>query len=414
MVIYGPFNSGYDVDVGPIMLQEWYRHDYNTYVRGLMNPLKQGGPQLALANSNLINGKMRFPCAKTSASCQTADYSKFNFTSGKNHRLRLMNTGAGAIQKFAIDGHVMQVIANDFMPVTPYNTSVIALGVGQRADVIVFGSGKPTDKYWVRSNIAGCSLNDGILTEALGVIYYQNSDHKTLPTALPGIGPAASTALTACANDPLTQTVPAYSLAAATNPLTQSFDIKLKSNGTNMLLYFGNNTFRVDFNDPILSHALTSDNGHYDPARNVWNTGSASAVRAVIYNYDDAPHPIHLHGHNAQILNVGMGKWDGTIVRGSNPQRRDVFIMPPGGVTPSYLVLQWGQDNPGVWPLHCHFAWHASMGLLANVIERPADIQKYKGQAQSIMQQTCGSWNSWTKGYGVLKTAIDSGLKLRD
>ena len=32
---------------------------------------------------------------------------------------------------------------------------MIALGVGQRAGVIVYGSGKPEDKVWMRSNIVG-------------------------------------------------------------------------------------------------------------------------------------------------------------------------------------------------------------------------------------------------------------------
>ena len=41
----------------------------------------------------------------------------------------------------------MQVIATDYMPVKPYNTSMVALGVGQRADVVVFGSGKKGEKY---------------------------------------------------------------------------------------------------------------------------------------------------------------------------------------------------------------------------------------------------------------------------
>jgi FtsP/CotA-like multicopper oxidase with cupredoxin domain len=50
------------------------------------------------------------------------------------------------VQKFAIDGHTMQVIANDFKPVVAYNMSTIALGVAQRADVIVYGCGKSSDK----------------------------------------------------------------------------------------------------------------------------------------------------------------------------------------------------------------------------------------------------------------------------
>lgn len=147
MVVYDPANSGYDIDLGPIMLSEWYRDSPWTTVQKLFRPWKAGRPGKPLANSNLIDGKMRFPCGKTNLPCTTAGYAKFNFTSGKSHKLRLMNVGSPAVQKFAIDGHTMQVVATDYMPVKPYNTSLVALGVGQRADVIVFGSGKKGKKY---------------------------------------------------------------------------------------------------------------------------------------------------------------------------------------------------------------------------------------------------------------------------
>ena len=267
------------------MLQEWYHDSYDKSITNFMRPLSKGGPILPIANSNLINGKMRYPCSATvtaaTTRCLTADYSKFNFTSGKNHRLRLVNTGAAAIQKFSIDGHTMEVIANDFMPVTPYNTSMVALGVGQRADVVVYGSGKPTDIVWMRSNIVACSLNDGLLTEARGIIYYQNSDHKSIPTAPANQGPGASTSLMSCGNDPLTQTIPAYPLAVANNPVTQTWNINMKSNGTNMIFYFGNNSFMVNYNDPIVSDVLFSNLNNFNPRRNVFNAGSASSVSGL-------------------------------------------------------------------------------------------------------------------------------------
>lgn len=119
------------------------------------------------------------------------------------------------------------------------------MGVGQRADVIVFGSGKQGDKYWMRSNIVACSINDGILTEARAVIYYQGADTTTLPSAAPNTGPAASTSIMSCANDPLTATVLTYSLAAASPSVTKEIDITFKSNGTHMLYRMGNYSFRV-------------------------------------------------------------------------------------------------------------------------------------------------------------------------
>lgn len=371
-MIYGPTNKAYDIDVGPVMLSDWYRNDYMTNIRGLMRPVEEGGPINPLVNSNLINGKMRFPCDKTRLSCVTADYSSFKFTSGKNHLLRLVNTGSNAVQKFAIDGHTMQVIANDFMPVEPYNTSMIALGVGQRADVIVYGSEKPEDKFWLRSNIVGCSVNDGQLTEALGVIYYERADTKSLPTAAPNQGPAAEAHPRFCGNDPLLTTVPSFPLRASPPAVTKRLNINMKNNGTHMLLHFGENTFRANFNDPLLRSALAGINDKYDPARNVWDLRGAKTMRAIIHNYDPWPHPvsigketsstrktlltnaqIHLHGHNMQILSAGFGEVGEkavVIARPDNPQRRDVQIMPPGtNARPSNLVIQWDADNPGIW-----------------------------------------------------------------
>ena len=84
---------------------------------------------------------MNYPCANTTNICTPdAGISKFSFQSGKKHLLRLINTSAEGLQKFSIDGHNFTVIANDFVPINPYVTSVITLGVAQRADVIVSDS----------------------------------------------------------------------------------------------------------------------------------------------------------------------------------------------------------------------------------------------------------------------------------
>lgn len=41
-----------------------------------------------------------------------------------------------------------------------------------------------------------------------------------------------------------------------------------------------------------------------------------------------------------------------------NPPRRDVVLLPAKG----YIAIAFKPDNPGVWLLHCHIAWHASAG----------------------------------------------------
>lgn len=138
-VIHGPQNYPYDMDIGPVTLNDYYHQGYFTVLEGVM------GTQLAdedlvrpPSDNNLINGKMDFACGNstgnvTTGSCvNNAGLSKFSFTSGKKYRLRLMNTGIQAIQKFSIDNHKMTVIANDLIPLVPYETTIVTLGVSIR------------------------------------------------------------------------------------------------------------------------------------------------------------------------------------------------------------------------------------------------------------------------------------------
>jgi hypothetical protein len=73
---------------------------------------------------------------------------------------------------------------------------------------------------------------------------------------------------------------------------------------------------------------------------------------------------------------------------------------------PAYVVLQWTQNNPAVWPFHCHIAWHVSAGLYINIVEQPAEIEQL--QFSSTAADVCQSWDSWTNGN--VPDQIDSGL----
>jgi hypothetical protein len=173
--------------------------------------------------------------------------------------------------------------------------------------------------------------------------------------------------------------------------------------------YMNNSTFRADYNDPVLLDAKLGKTT-FPSDYNVYNFGQSKSIRLVVYNYaQTGAHPMHLHGHNMYVLAFGTGLWDGTIVNPSNPQRRDVQLLPnaPSADTPGYVVIQFDADNPGVWPFHCHIAWHVSAGLYINILERPQDI-KNDVQIPSIMAQTCRDWSAWTGDHIVPE--IDSGL----
>lgn len=158
LIVHGPKNVPYDVDLGPLMLSDWYQSSYFPIVQSIVAPSLN--PPIPTSGNNLINGKMNFNFSKVLSghTCtNNASVSKFKFQSGKTHRLRLIDSGAEGTQQFSIDNHITTVMANDFVPVQPYNTTVVTLGIGQRADVVLEVTGNSTSAYRIRSKIT-CAI----------------------------------------------------------------------------------------------------------------------------------------------------------------------------------------------------------------------------------------------------------------
>ena len=424
MIIHGPENADYDVDLGPVVLTDYYHEDYYAILEDVMGTdLTKVAPT---SQNNLINGKGNYNCSLVTdnTTCtENAGLSKFQFTSGETHRLRLINAGAEGIQRFSIDDHVLEVIAYDFVsfdhkrvisdprllfqvPIVPYTTNQVTLAVGQRADVIVKANGSSSDSYWMRSSISTlCSVTDN--PDALAIIYYENANTTAEPT---------STSWTIddsdCANDALSETVPFFAIAPPTVNTTVDVALSFELNSTGHFLWtFDASTFRTDYNNPILPLLQASNSTTYidefPTEWNVYNFGSNKSFVIVINNENAVAHPMHIHGHNMFVLSEGTGTWDGTTQgNSSNPARRDVQLLQPDG----YIAIQIDADNPGVWPFHCHIAWHVSGGLYMNILERPTDIASTV-TSPSEVDALCTSWDAWTAKQAP--DQIDSGLKKR-
>ncbi|KAL6721966.1 hypothetical protein ACLMJK_001071 [Lecanora helva] len=415
MIIHGPKNADYDIDLGPILLTDYYHKEYFEIVEGVMGTAPDPTLLAPLSDNNLINGKMDFNCSLVTdgTPCvNNAGLSKFQFEKGKKHRLRLINAGAEGIQKFSIDGHKMTVMANDFVPIQPYETEIVTLGVGQRSDVIVDAIGDDHTSYWMRSTMSNCSRT--LQPYAQAIVYYPDAPKDEKPTTTAWIDNT-----NACANDDLASTIPFYSLEPASNAgTTIEIAINFTTNSTGHHIWTMNeSSFRANYNVPLLLLAKAGNTSYpYNPEWNVYNTGNNDTVRLVVNNPTPAAHPMHLHGHNMYILNEGVGQWDGqTVVNPKNPQRRDVQMLQPNG----YIVVQFdtgpnntgnpdvsNPGNPGVWPFHCHIAWHVSGGLYINIMERPDDIKNQ--DIPHSWYQNCQDWASFTNVEVV--DEIDSGL----
>lgn len=137
MVIHGPATANYDEELEPIVLSDWTHktvdelYDYAQIV---------GPPKLS---NGLINGRNTY---KTGGSRYQT-----NFQSGKNYLIRIVNTAIDTHYKFALDGHSFQVVAMDFVPIKPYTTTYLDIGMGKFPLLLchlqALTSGSPTLRY---------------------------------------------------------------------------------------------------------------------------------------------------------------------------------------------------------------------------------------------------------------------------
>ena len=260
---------------------DWYHKEYFDIIEEMLAP--NGSPHV-MSDNNLINGKMNFDCTTVAPGDKTpctsnAGISKFRFQTGKTHLLRLINSGGDGVQRFSIDEHILTVIAEDFVPVKPYNTSVVTLGVGQRADVLVRANAGPaTSSFWMRSNLTSCS--PAKQPNAVAAVYYDKVDSPVTPASRAWDVPDPGS----CANDDLATTEPLYPIALPPPSFTQTMGIELFKNASNVTLWkFNDVSMRTDYNNPVL---LLANQGNFSYPRewNVVNYYSNSSIRIVVEN----------------------------------------------------------------------------------------------------------------------------------
>lgn len=159
------------------------------------------------------------------------------------------------------------------------------------------------------------------------------------------------------------------------------------------VVQLGRHFYQGNYSNPILRDAQSGGAASaFGQKSRVYDFGTNRTVRVVVNNpfIIQNMHPMHLHGHDIQLLATGDGLWDGKTLETDNPIRRDTVMMPLNG----HIVFQYTLDNPGIWSLHCHIPWHLADGLLVNFMERPDEIKAQYAQIPQVMQETCDAWNS--------------------
>jgi FtsP/CotA-like multicopper oxidase with cupredoxin domain len=94
----------------------------------------------------------------------------------------------------------------------------------------------------------------------------------------------------------------------------------------------------------------------------VWNkdtpplaVAEGERVELVFINQTPMPHPMHLHGHEFQVVEIDGERFPGAV--------RDTILVTPG----RRVVVAFDANNPGWWALHCHLLYHLEAGMFSTI-----------------------------------------------
>jgi FtsP/CotA-like multicopper oxidase with cupredoxin domain len=373
-----------------MLLHDWRHKSYHEVTDGVLNVqifdlinLPKLLNLLPPGDGNLINGR-----AFTLGVCVfgigpgcNQDFSKapkWTVEKGKRYKIRLVNVGGDGTERFGTDGHRLTVISTDCTQIEPYETDIVTLGVGQRADVILTANDpKGTGAYWIRNTVAWC-ITSNWNALALGALYYAGADTTKQPSTEPVAQPFVLSTTALCGNDPIEQSKPWYPMNAVEPTTTLTFNNFYTLNSTGHLKfamsfpgsYSGNYSSPLLYSAAVQGASFPANPLEWDPNKalfnpnQVYDLGASPIIRIVVNNptFAQNAHAMHLHGHDFQVLSNGAGFWDGETIQTENPMRRDTQIVVPDG----HLVFQYEANNPGLWALHCHIPWHVADGLVVN------------------------------------------------
>ena len=267
---------------------------------------------------------------------------KIEVRSGERLRLRLINAASARFFRISLEGHEAMIVAWDGQGLDPHPvlTDGIALGPGQRVDLMIDCMGKPGSRFEIRD--AGRPKASG---GVLGTIAYSTqAPVRSKPLATPIAVPPNA--------------LPEPNLAKASDHYIM-FQGGMR--GTPVIGTVDGKPSRIQ--DIMAKQGLAwtmNYNAQHEHAlmhEPLLTLSSGEHVLLHMVNETDFQHPMHLHGHFFRVVAV-----NGTV----NPRRewRDTVIMAPR----SSIDVAFVAENPGEWMFHCHILDHAAGGMMGTVV----------------------------------------------
>ncbi|MEO5805038.1 multicopper oxidase domain-containing protein [Devosia sp.] len=233
-------------------------------------------------------------------------------------RLRIINGATSTAFWIDLGGALATLVAVDGNDVVPISASRFSLAQAQRIDLIVdVGAGEVVP---VLAQREGDRPRTGIILAAPGVQVNK----------LSGVADTASAALNLDQEAGLMASVPLS---------TRSADVR----------------HAVMLTGSMMPYQWSMDDQTWATHRKL-EVSKGQRVEIEFMNHSMMAHPMHLHGHHFQIVEIAGRRIAGAI--------RDTVLVPPM----TSVVVAFDADNPGRWLYHCHNLYHMATGMMAELI----------------------------------------------
>ena len=192
MTLHGPASANYDKAISPPLIMTDWGHDsafhaLTTNKLQDLDILLNGRGNISKFNHSVTPNAPIKPAY--SMTFEGPQKGKRN----KQYLLRIINASFGSSFIFSIDNHMLKVVETDFVPIMPYTTKSLFVGIGQRYNIIV--EANPTGpmpdvddgNYWIRTNLSTCFSDPTTIPgdahyEETGILRY-NPSSKANPSS---------------------------------------------------------------------------------------------------------------------------------------------------------------------------------------------------------------------------------------
>jgi FtsP/CotA-like multicopper oxidase with cupredoxin domain len=248
-----------------------------------------------------------------------ADPDVVRITKNARIRLRIINGSSGTNFFISLGDLEGDVISTDGMAVKPFHGSRFPLAIAQRIDVRMQ---LPRDgAFPILASRENGRAQTGFILATPGAAIKKLPLQSSSPAGLLDLGMEGQLE----AVRPL-----------APKPIDRTFELRLAGN-------------MAKYDWPINGIVFDVANPRTQKPAVIVKSGQRVAIKFI--NETRMSHPMHLHGHSFQIIDINGSPLHGAL--------RDTVLVPPK----STVTVAFDADNPGTWYLHCHILWHLAAGM---------------------------------------------------